>query len=107
MGGSNPNPTVNNTQESNDDNGFNVEGQSVVNKDQTQERDDQEKNSVSRKARATPRARSWNKKIRSSSDQLEPKLTNMLGEFCKSIGERLETIARRIGYDHDLGVAQK
>ncbi|KAL8492235.1 hypothetical protein ACS0TY_023758 [Phlomoides rotata] len=72
MGSSNPSPTVNNTQESNDDNGFNVKG---------------------------------TKKIRSSCDQLESKLTNMFGEFCKSSGERLETIARRIGYDHDLGVA--
>ncbi|KAL8487773.1 hypothetical protein ACS0TY_024191 [Phlomoides rotata] len=74
MGGSNPSPTVNNTQESNDDNGFNVKG---------------------------------TKKIRSSCDQLESELTNMFGEFCKSSGERLETIARRIGYDHDLGVARK
>ncbi|KAL8470827.1 hypothetical protein ACS0TY_033411 [Phlomoides rotata] len=31
----------------------------------------------------------------------------LLGEFCKNTGDRLETIACRIGYDHDLGVARK
>ncbi|KAL8493625.1 hypothetical protein ACS0TY_024709 [Phlomoides rotata] len=78
--GSNTNPIFNNTQESNDDNDFNGEGQFGVNKDPTQARDEQEENSASRKAR---------------------------GEFCKSTRERLEIIARRIGYDHDLGVTRK
>ncbi|KAL8489186.1 hypothetical protein ACS0TY_025182 [Phlomoides rotata] len=105
--GSNTNPTFNNTQESNDDNDFNGEGQFGVNKDPTQARDEQEENSASRKARGTARARSANKKRRSMSDGSEPELTNMLGEFCKSTRERLEIIARRIGYDHDLGVTRK
>ncbi|KAL8541854.1 hypothetical protein ACS0TY_002920 [Phlomoides rotata] len=107
MDGSNPNPNVYNTQESNDDNDFNGEGQSGVNKYSTQKRDEQEENSASQKARGIPRARSTNKKRRSSLDSLDIELTKMLGEFCKSTGERLESIACRIRYDHDLRVARK
>ncbi|KAL8472959.1 hypothetical protein ACS0TY_029973 [Phlomoides rotata] len=72
MDGSNPNPTVNNTQESNDDNDFDVEGQSGVNKNPTQARDEQEENSASRKARGVLQAHSANKKRRSIFYQLDP-----------------------------------
>ncbi|KAL8526670.1 hypothetical protein ACS0TY_015755 [Phlomoides rotata] len=34
-------------------------------------------------------------------------MTTLFGEFFKSTGERLETIAQRIGYDKDIGTARK
>ncbi|KAL8553359.1 hypothetical protein ACS0TY_001873 [Phlomoides rotata] len=94
-------PNVNNTQESNDAN------ESGINKNPTQAQEEQEENSASRKGKGVPRSRSANKKRRSVSDQSDPRLTKLFGEFCKNTGDRLETIASRIGYDHDLGVARK
>ncbi|KAL8556249.1 hypothetical protein ACS0TY_003887 [Phlomoides rotata] len=48
----------------------------------------------------------WEKR-KTNSEQSDPELTKLLGEFCHQTGERLETIARRIGYDHDLGATRK
>ncbi|KAL8458290.1 hypothetical protein ACS0TY_035967 [Phlomoides rotata] len=95
------NPNVNNTQESNDAN------EPGINKNPTQAQEEQEENSASRKGKGVPRSRSANKKRRFVSDQSDPGLTKLFGEFCKNTGDRLETIASRIGYDHDLGVARK
>ncbi|KAL8492820.1 hypothetical protein ACS0TY_024134 [Phlomoides rotata] len=93
MAGPNHNPNVNNTQESNDDNEFDAEGQSGINKTPTRAQEEQEENNASRKGKGVPRS--------------NPRLTKLFGEFYKSTGVRLETIASRIGYDHDLGVTQK
>ncbi|KAL8499280.1 hypothetical protein ACS0TY_022311 [Phlomoides rotata] len=47
------------------------------------------------------------KKQKSRSEILESSVTTVVGEFFKSTGERLETIAQRIGYDKDIGTARK
>ncbi|KAL8538238.1 hypothetical protein ACS0TY_000276 [Phlomoides rotata] len=94
-------------QESNDDNEFTGEGQSGVHKNTNQAHGDQEENSASQKAKNTSRRRSGGKKRKTNYEQSEPELTKLFGEFYKTTGERLETIASRIGYDHDLGAARK
>ncbi|KAL8519674.1 hypothetical protein ACS0TY_010563 [Phlomoides rotata] len=100
-------PNLNIPEESNDDNVLPGEGQSGVHKNTNQAHGDQEENSASQKAKNTSRRRSSGKKRKTNSEQSEPELTKLFGEFCKSTGERLETIASRIGYDHDLGAARK
>ncbi|KAL8469485.1 hypothetical protein ACS0TY_032361 [Phlomoides rotata] len=100
-------PNINIPQESNDDNDFTGEGQSGVHKNTNQAHGDQEENSASQKAKNTSRSRAVGKKRKSNTEHSEPELTKLFGEFCKSTGERLETIASRIGYDHDLGTARK
>ncbi|KAL8544655.1 hypothetical protein ACS0TY_005041 [Phlomoides rotata] len=47
------------------------------------------------------------KKQKSRSEISESSVTAVFGEFFKSTGERLETIAQRIGYDKDIGTARK
>ncbi|KAL8520291.1 hypothetical protein ACS0TY_011003 [Phlomoides rotata] len=47
------------------------------------------------------------KKQKSRSEILESSVTTVFGEVFKSTGERLETIAQRIGYDKDIGTAHK
>ncbi|KAL8534717.1 hypothetical protein ACS0TY_010668 [Phlomoides rotata] len=100
-------PNLNIPEESNDDNVLPGEGRSGVHKNTNQAHGDQEENSASQKAKNTSRRRSSGKKRKTNSEQSEPELTKLFGEFCKSTGERLETIASRIGYDHDLGAARK
>ncbi|KAL8457261.1 hypothetical protein ACS0TY_035200 [Phlomoides rotata] len=107
MEGPNHAPNVNIPQESNDDNEFVGEGQSGVHRNTTQAQGEQEENSASQKAKNTGRPRSGGKKRKTNSEQSDPELTKLLGEFFHQTGERLEIIARRIGYDHDLGAAWK
>ncbi|KAL8460008.1 hypothetical protein ACS0TY_031789 [Phlomoides rotata] len=47
------------------------------------------------------------KKQKSRSKISESSVTAVFGEFFKSTGVRLETIAQRIGYDKDIGTARK
>ncbi|KAL8529929.1 hypothetical protein ACS0TY_007119 [Phlomoides rotata] len=107
MEGQAQHPNLNIPQESNDDNEFTGEGQSGVQKTTNQTHGDQEENSASQKAKNTSRRKSGGKKRKTNSEQSEPELTKLFGEFCKNTGDRLETIASRIGYDHDLGTARK
>lgn len=47
------------------------------------------------------------RKRKGKSDANEPSTAKILGQFCHATRERLVTIANRIDYDHDLGVARK
>ncbi|KAL8508638.1 hypothetical protein ACS0TY_019038 [Phlomoides rotata] len=95
------------TQESNAENHINLDGQDGTPVNCSNFNEETEANSTAVNKEEEPPSMETGKKRKSRMDSDDIQMAALVKELCHTTGDRLEMVARRIGYDHDLGIARK